>query len=82
MHIPVWVVQGWYTKHRGYDQWRKKRHCNESSATFLSLEKVRSQCGSGGDDDNNKLCKLQKAPETIRQSAGCPVLTGTSCVSM
>jgi hypothetical protein len=24
-HIPIWVIEGWYTKHRGYEEWRKKR---------------------------------------------------------
>jgi hypothetical protein len=44
-HIPVWVTQGWYTEHRGYVEWRKKRQYNESNPIFLSLEKICKQCG-------------------------------------
>jgi hypothetical protein len=45
MHIAIWVKQGWYTKNRGYQQWKKKMQYNESNPTFLSLEKICGQCG-------------------------------------
>jgi hypothetical protein len=54
MHVPVWVEQGWYTKHRGCEEWRKRRWCNKSNPVLLRLEKI---CTRG--DENTGSTELQ-----------------------
>jgi hypothetical protein len=49
MPIPIWVMQGWYTKHRDYEEWgvgsgewgeRRGNITNQTHIKMLSLEDI------------------------------------------